>query len=200
MPDYSKGKIYTIRNKNDTSLIYVGSTIQPLSKRLGGHRRNKDTEISKKVNGEWDKWYIELYELCPCNCREELLKKEGEIIRLIGTINKNIAGRTREEYRIECKYKDEEYKEKNKDKIKEKHKKYREQEQNKEKQKKYREEHKEKQKEYHKIYREEHKEILTEKRKELIICNCGCEITKIHLKRHQQSKKHLNYINSLISN
>ena len=34
---YHNGKIYTIRNKNDDTLItliYVGSTIQPLYKRL----------------------------------------------------------------------------------------------------------------------------------------------------------------------
>jgi hypothetical protein len=30
---YKNGKIYTIRYKNDDSLIYVGSTVQPLFKR-----------------------------------------------------------------------------------------------------------------------------------------------------------------------
>ncbi len=30
---YKNGKIYTIRYKNDNSLIYVGSTVQPLFKR-----------------------------------------------------------------------------------------------------------------------------------------------------------------------
>jgi len=30
---YKNGKIYTIRHKNDDSLIYVGSTVQPLFKR-----------------------------------------------------------------------------------------------------------------------------------------------------------------------
>ena len=35
MPDYSKGKIYTIRNKHDENLIYVGSTIEEyLSKNI----------------------------------------------------------------------------------------------------------------------------------------------------------------------
>ena len=47
MPDYSKGKIYTIRNKNDPSLIYVGSTIQSLAKRLGEHRRHSRQERNK---------------------------------------------------------------------------------------------------------------------------------------------------------
>ena len=35
MPDYSKGQIYTIRNRNDNSKIYVGSTIQSLAVRFG---------------------------------------------------------------------------------------------------------------------------------------------------------------------
>jgi len=34
----------------------------------------------------------------PCNNKEILLKREGEIIREIGTLNKEISGRTREEY------------------------------------------------------------------------------------------------------
>ena len=38
MPDYSKGQIYTIRNRNDDSKIYIGSTIQPLYKRLYTHK------------------------------------------------------------------------------------------------------------------------------------------------------------------
>ena len=37
---------------------------------------------------------IELFENFPCNSKEELNKKEGQIIREIGTINKQIAGRT----------------------------------------------------------------------------------------------------------
>jgi hypothetical protein len=39
-------------------------------------------------------WYIELYETFPCNNRGALLKREGEIIREIGSLNKNIAGRS----------------------------------------------------------------------------------------------------------
>ena len=39
---YKRGKIYTIRCKYDDSLIYVGSTIQPLSVRMGAHRSIKE--------------------------------------------------------------------------------------------------------------------------------------------------------------
>jgi hypothetical protein len=40
---------------------------------------------------------LELYERFPCNDRAELCKREGEVIREIGTINKQIAGRTAKE-------------------------------------------------------------------------------------------------------
>ena len=46
-------------------------------------------------------WYIELFELFPCDVKCELEKREGEIIREIGTLNKKIAGRNRKEYLID---------------------------------------------------------------------------------------------------
>jgi hypothetical protein len=104
MPDYQQGKIYTIRCRTDDTLVYVGSTIQPLYKRFDSHKRNsklenkKNIPLYKKVNEDWNNWYIELYEVCPCNTREELCRKEGEVIREIGNINIRIAGRTSQEY------------------------------------------------------------------------------------------------------
>jgi hypothetical protein len=41
---YKNGKIYTIRYKNDDSLIYVGSTVQPLFKRWHQHKSNVNNE------------------------------------------------------------------------------------------------------------------------------------------------------------
>ena len=103
MPDYSKGKIYTIRCRTDDTLIYVGSTIQSLAKRLGSHKphskdKNKNNLLYSTINGDWNNWYIELYEMYPCSCIEEMHKREGEVIREIGTLNSQIAGRTKEEY------------------------------------------------------------------------------------------------------
>ena len=104
MPDYSKAKIYTISCKTDETSIYVGSTVQPLSYRFSGHKRSQDTSIYKhiknKYNGDWSNWYIELYEEFPCENKEQLKRKEGEIIRLIGTINRYmLIGLTTEERR-----------------------------------------------------------------------------------------------------
>jgi len=96
MSDYSKGKIYTIRNKNNDNLIYVGSTCKHyLSDRMGNHRchykKNPNTMFYEIVE-DWNDWYIELYENYPCNSKDELTKREGEVIREIGTLNKKRAG------------------------------------------------------------------------------------------------------------
>ena len=130
MPDYSKGKIYTIRNRNDDTKIYVGSTIQPLAVRFAGHKRDCKTERCKnfkiyiEVNNDWDNWYIELYEYYPCNSKEELLKREGEVIRLIGTLNMKISGRNYKEWYIDniekVKERGDKYRIENADIIKEK--------------------------------------------------------------------------------
>ena len=89
--DYSKSKIYTIRSKNHTNLIYVGSTTQKLSKRWGEHKAKSRIFplrlLYKTINSQWDSWYIELYQLYPCKSSEELQQKEGEVIRLIGNLN-----------------------------------------------------------------------------------------------------------------
>jgi hypothetical protein len=102
MPDYSKGKIYTLRCRNDISIIYVGSTIQPLAVRFGGHKcdskRYSNHQLYSKIE-DWNDWYIELYLNYPCNSKEELHQKEGEVIREIGNLNTIINGRTKKEYR-----------------------------------------------------------------------------------------------------
>ena len=96
MLDYKNGKIYTIRNKNNNELIYVGSTCKKyLSDRMGNHRahskKNPNTLFYKLVEN-WNDWYIELYENFPCESKNELTKREGEVIRDIGTLNKKRAG------------------------------------------------------------------------------------------------------------
>jgi hypothetical protein len=67
----------------------------------------------------WDDFYIELYENFPCENRDQLNKREGEVIREIGNLNKYVAGRTEKEYREENAEKIKEYRRINSDKIKE---------------------------------------------------------------------------------
>jgi len=101
---YSRGKIYTIRCRTDDSLVFVGSTSQQyLCQRFACHKNNckrgKSGSLYKHITGnDWSDWYIELHESYPCNSRDELCRREGEVIREIGTVNKNIAGRTRKEF------------------------------------------------------------------------------------------------------
>ncbi len=101
MNKYENGKIYTIRNKNDPSLIYVGSTIQSLCNKFSNHKaiskRKPKTSFYEKVR-DWNDWYIELYEEIKCQNKEQLLKREGEVIRKISTLNRRIENRSKKEY------------------------------------------------------------------------------------------------------
>ncbi len=162
---YKNGKIYTIRCKNDDSLIYVGSTVQPLFKRWHQHKSNVNNEKNKEYNtlvyqkiretNNLNDWYIELYEEFPCENKEQLNKREGEIIREIGILNKLIAGRTKKEYYEDNKTKlldiMTQYRQDNKDIIAEKNKKYRQDNKSKisEQRKEYRLNNKDKRKEYY---------------------------------------------------
>lgn len=49
-----------------------------------------------------------------------------------------------------------------------------------------------------KEYYEKNREIIREKRKETYICECGDEITKSHKVRHEESKKHKDFLNGIV--
>jgi hypothetical protein len=159
---YQRGMIYTIKNITDDTKIYVGSTMNNLSKRFYTHK--SDCKSGKRIslysyieNNDWSNWYIEWYEDFPCNSKKELNRREGQVIREIGTINKQIAGRTVNEYREDNVDKIKKYYKENIDKIKEQKKKYYKKNIDiiKEKVKKYRKENIDKVKEKQKKYREE---------------------------------------------
>jgi hypothetical protein len=173
--EYLNGKIYLVKCKYDNNLIYAGSTKRTLEERMASHRNDttrSSTSLYNVVCGDWDNWYIELYENYPCYNRIQLRKREGEVIKQIATINKNIAGRTKKEYlhnnREKISERKKEYHHNNRDKLTKQMKKY---------------------------YQNNRDELL-EKRKEKITCNiCGCEVVKRHLKRHHLSKKCINQLN-----
>ena len=99
MPNYQLGKIYSIRSYQ-TDEIYIGSTVNTLSRRMTGHRCDYKTGRNR-TSSEIIKYgdsYIELIELYPCNSKEELEREEGKYIRSMECINKCIPGRTRKEY------------------------------------------------------------------------------------------------------
>jgi group I intron endonuclease len=99
MPDYTRSKIYKIVNSIDDK-IYIGSTTkQRLSSRMGEHRAN--AKMEKYVNVKLyqhmnavgiDKFIIQLIELFPCTCRDELMARETDLMReLQPALNMNLA-------------------------------------------------------------------------------------------------------------
>jgi hypothetical protein len=83
MPNYQNAKIYCIRSFK-TDDIYIGSTTQPLCKRMVEHRlKYKGWLKGTKKNCtsfeimKYGDAYIELIKKHPCNSREELNKEEG---------------------------------------------------------------------------------------------------------------------------
>jgi len=134
---YHKGKIYTIRSYQ-TDKYYIGSTCDALHKRLYNHRFHYKHYLNDNYNFvysfdimKYEDHYIELLEDYKCENRNELTKREGELIRKYKdeTVNYIVAGRTRKEYKNDNKKKIKEdnkkYYEDNKTKIKEYSKEYR---------------------------------------------------------------------------
>lgn len=106
---YQEGKIYKIVN-NVNNIVYIGSTCGTLQLRFNQHLR----DFKRYLNGHYgyvssfklflqfgvNNCHIVLISLCQCNNQEELLRKEGEMIKLnyFNCVNRCIAGRTRKEY------------------------------------------------------------------------------------------------------
>lgn len=88
MPNYQDGKIYKLICLN-TGLIYVGSTCQPLCKRLAGHKSTHNSTNSKKII-EQGNFIIVLIELFPCETVEQLRAREYEIIQNTTCINRKL--------------------------------------------------------------------------------------------------------------
>lgn len=155
--DYSLGKIYKIVGNGK---VYVGSTCERLlCQRLAGHRRSYKcwtNENTKYVCSSSEcmsdpECYIELLELCPCSCVEELRKCEGKWIRDLECVNKVVAGRTQKET-------SQVYYETNKEQINEQ-------------KKAYNEANKERINEQRKAYRDANKELISQRNKKYCEAN-----------------------------
>jgi len=178
MPDYNNGKVYRIVC-NETGEQYIGSTTVSLSRRLAEHvyniKRNNGCKSSSIINR--GNYQIVLVEDCPCESKEQLLRRERYYIETMVCVNKFIPLRTPKEYRDsnkdEIRVKKKEYRESNKDKISAYKKEY--DKSNKDKinayKKEYRESNKDKisayQKEYDKEYYKSNKDRLNARKKEL---------------------------------
>ena len=189
MNRYNNGKIYSIRS-HQTDDVYIGSTCMLLSKRLYQHKINykcwlvktQPYECSSFKLAKFDDCYIELVEDYPCENKQQLNRREGELIRATQCVNKFIAGRTLKEY---C--------EENKDKRKANSKKH--YEKNKEhlllKQKQYQEKNKEHIKHMAQQRYEKNKADLLS----VVTCEvCNCQVKKNYLTKHNKTQKHLSRV------
>ena len=114
MSKYKESKIYKLWCP-DNDLVYIGSTVDHLYKRLSHHKTDsvrKRCCTSRVLFDSGSVVKIELVEKFPCEDQMELRKREGELIREMVCVNKLIAGRTNQEYHKI-------YREENADKLKE---------------------------------------------------------------------------------
>ena len=129
MPNYSKGKVYSITSGDNT---YIGSTCDTLAKRLSNHvynykawKNGKTYKCSSFQLIELGDYQITLVELCPCSSKDELTARERHWIENTVCVNKQHPGRTRQEYRQDNKdiilEKARAYHDANKDRINEAH-------------------------------------------------------------------------------
>lgn len=185
MNKYQNGKIYSIRNYQDDD-FYIGSTCESLSKRLYDHKRackhRNHMNLYKKVNqSNWDNFYIELIENYSCNNKNELLKREGELIReMKPTLNKLIptGTSTRKEYyqvvRDKIVQNAKNYYHNNNEKIKTRRRLHRANNLD----------------DYREQERLRYHLIRGKQAKEIIKCDCGANVSKGWLREHKKTKKH----------
>ena len=188
--DYKNGRIYKILNYIDSE-CYVGSTCQPLSKRMATHRKDSKRDknghrlLYAKMNTYGvENFYIELLEEYPCQNVEQLHQREGYYIRMVGTLNKNIQGQTPRGYRENNRERRREYENANKEVFRER-------------KKEYDELHKEKILGRKKEYYVRNKDDLCAKKRETYRCICGSIICVGVKAKHERTHKHKTRIESL---
>ena len=194
MCDYSQSKIYKVFSPSK-NITYYGSTTKDLQKRLINHIRKYKYYKDGKANYvsvndvlECQDAVIELVENFSCNNRKELADREGYYIKNNECINKNIPGRTYEEWKLEHKDYNKEYYEDNKDYYKQYSKDY--YNDNKDKLKEYSKEYRTNNKDYYNNYRktyyEDNKDYYKQYHKE--------KYKKVKEKKEENRKANKEYI------
>jgi hypothetical protein len=192
--NYQNGKIYKIVC-NVTDEVYIGSTCQPtvarrMAKHVDNYKEHKKGKCGYTTSFriiEREDYNAYLIESFPCDSKDELTKREGEVIRQMKTectvVNCVIPGRTKAEYRND-----------NADKIKAGKQKYREN--NADKIKEYREQNADKIKTGKQKYREDNTDKIKEYREIKYTCECGTTLCLVKKSSHIKSKKHIKFIES----
>ena len=198
---YANGRIYAIRSLSHPELVYIGSTCLPLHQRLYKHRYcysrwwtpltciNPKYYTSYEVI-KYEDHFIELIEEHPCQNKQQLRQREGQVIRETDCVNKRIAGRTRNEY-----YQDHKTHLLQRSSVRHQN--------NREKDNEYARRWYQENKEYisecNQAKYQANKAHFNEKRKARYYNNkkhvecevCGCKVLEVCLTRHYESKKHL---------
>jgi hypothetical protein len=195
MVNYQNGKIYRIVC-NVTDKVYIGSTTKErLSQRLTAHVSDYKKYLvdhKKKLTSyevlQYDDYDIVLIENCPCDTKDELLKRERYFIETLVCVNKVIPTRTVKEYY-----------EANKETIVNQNKKYVEihKDEIKIRMKKYGEDNKEYLDKQQKQYYIDNKELKKVKNATLITCECGKKYTYSNHARHLKSPSHTKALNNI---
>ena len=190
MPNYAKTIIYKLVNYDYPDLVYVGSTTN-FTNRKRHHKSNCKNENGKSFNlklyqmirdnGGFDRFKMIEVEKYPCKDKREAERREDEVMKELkasmNTIKSFLTDEERKKY-------NKEYYDTNKDYYKDYY-------------KEYNETNKEEKNQQNKEYYETNKEKIREKQREKITCECGCKVIKVHLKRHERNKKHINLMNPI---
>ena len=213
MSKYQKSIIYKIYD-NTNGNVYYGSTYNLLRVRIQGHKDDAKIDTrncaSKQIilNGNYSYSMVEPY---PCNSKQELRTRERYWIENYDCVNKNVPGRTSQEYYQDNKeimnLKDRAYYHANKEKIALQSKAYYEENKeavskknidiynnNKEeilkRNNEYRLNNIEKINKQRKKYYYENKEQLKKKKATKIVCECGSHICRGDIAVHRRTAKH----------
>ena len=170
------GKIYKIYSEQYNK-VYIGSTTRLLLQRFMQHKRDYRKYNKGNTNFitsfhilQYDDANIELIEEVQFDDKKDLIRRERFHIENSDCVNRKVEGRTRKEYDHD-----------NKERISEQRKQYYEQ-------------NKEKRLEQAKEYREQNKEKIYEQ----ITCACGSVVRKDVIRRHKRTKKHQNYLKTIV--
>ena len=179
---YNTSMIYTIRSPS-IDKYYIGSTTQKLCKRFSDHKNNYKLYLKgacKFVTSykllELGDAYIELLEEMNCDNKTQLEKREGELIRehINNCVNKYISGRTQKEYQKD-----------NKEEITKQR-------------RQYTIEHAKEKSLYDKKFAIDNKEMIDTYRTQPFTCECGSTVQLCTKARHNKTKKHIAFINTII--
>ncbi len=200
-PNYQNSKIYKIES-TDGNLIYIGSTTkQYLSQRFSGHRNSYNSWENGKgtylTSFELFQQYgiescnIILLESYPCSSRDELRAREAFYIKSLDCVNKNIPGRTHEEYAVKY-YKDNAIEMNNKKAV------YRKANSVaiNMKRKIYYKDNLDSIKQRGKQYEKDNAKSIRARKSTRCLCACGISHTRGNKASHLKSQKHINWRNN----